>query len=144
MELALRRILLGETYTVGRLFSDGVDLGIYTLEDKDREIPGRPVEEWKKYAQTAIPRGRYQVKSVWFGHYNRLMPELQGVPGFTEIFIHTGNTSLDTAGCILIGQTWEGRDFIGKSLEAFNFLWPFLTAVWYSGNEAWITIEDAA
>jgi hypothetical protein len=143
MELALRRILLADSYTIGRLFSDDVDLDIYTLEDKVREIPELPVEQWKIYGQTAIPRGRYQVNPVWFGRYARLMPELQDVPGFTEIFIHPGATDKNTAGCLLVSKKWEGGDLLEASWEALDELWPLMTAVWDSGNEVWITVEDA-
>jgi hypothetical protein len=42
------------------------------------------------------------------------------VPNFEGIRIHPGNTSKDTEGCILLGYTWTGGDFIGKSKDAFN------------------------
>ena len=34
--------------------------------------------------------------------------------------IHTGNTSANTEGCILVGTTWAGKDFIGNSKIAFD------------------------
>ena len=42
------------------------------------------------------------------------------MPGFEGIRIHSGNTSKDTEGCILLGTTWTSGDFIGNSKLAFN------------------------
>ena len=49
------------------------------------------------------------------------MPHILNVPGFDGIRIHSGNTDKDTEGCILLGQTWDGKsDFIGSSRIVFN------------------------
>lgn len=42
------------------------------------------------------------------------------MPNFTGVRIHAGNTSADTEGCILLGTTWSGKDFIGNSKIAFD------------------------
>jgi hypothetical protein len=140
MNLKLLRTELGGTYTIGTLFADGVDISIFTLEDTVREQEGVPVDEWKIPGITAIPRGEYEVIPCWFGAYQKIMPLLKDVPGFTEIFIHTGNTSLDTKGCILVGSTWEGGDWIGKSRLAFSRLFPMIQTAWDSGEGVKITV----
>ena len=75
----------------------------YILEDKIREIPGVPVEQWKIPGKTAIPAGRYRVtleKSTKFG------PDtitLNNVPGYTTIRVHAGNDDDHTEGCPITG-----------------------------------------
>ena len=36
--------------------------------------------------------------------FGRIMPEIMGVPGYTGIRIHGGNTHRDTEGCPLLGR----------------------------------------
>jgi hypothetical protein len=88
--------------TLGVLFVDGV-FQCFTLEDPIREQLGVPVEVWKRPGETAIPAGCYEVTVTWSPRFQRNLPELRAVPGFSGIRIHTGNRSADTAGCILVG-----------------------------------------
>jgi hypothetical protein len=48
------------------------------------------------------------------------MPHILNVPNFTGVRIHAGNTSKDTDGCILLGYTYAGKDFIGNSKLAYD------------------------
>jgi hypothetical protein len=48
------------------------------------------------------------------------MPHILNVPNFTGVRIHAGNTSAHTDGCILLGTTWSGKDFIGNSRTAYK------------------------
>ena len=57
------------------------------------------------------------------------MLELQNVPNFQYILIHTGNTDSHTAGCLLIGETQQdldkGKDgFVGGSGDAYKKFYP--------------------
>jgi hypothetical protein len=54
------------------------------------------------------------------------MPHILNVPNFTGVRIHSGNTSADTEGCILVGTTWAGKDFIGNSKIAYKKLFDKL------------------
>lgn len=106
MRMRLQRRFLGEEYTIGRLYIDGIFL-CDTLEDKVRDYnadgdlddPG----ETKVYGKTAIPYGKYNVDLTMSQKFKRLVPLVMDVPGFTGIRIHRGNTAKDTEGCILPG-----------------------------------------
>ena len=112
MNIKIRRFEFGSTYTVGKLYIDDV-YQCFTLEDLVRE--GVKVD-----GQTAIPYGTYSVVIDHSNRFNRDMPHILNVPGFEGVRIHSGNTSKDTEGCILLGTTWAGNDFIGNSKIAFD------------------------
>lgn len=106
MKLTLKRIFLGETYTIGKLYIDGV-YQCDTLEDKviDVDKSGKfDGQEKKVYGESAIPYGKYDVIITLSPRFRRWLPELKNVPHFENIRIHSGNTVEDTHGCILIGQ----------------------------------------
>ena len=128
MELRLTRIARKAGYTIGRLYADGIYV-CDTLEDRDRLHFG----EKKVKGQTAIPAGRYAVVlnsySPRFGQkepYRSLakgcVPLLTGVPGFTGVRIHVGNSATDTEGCVLVGRnTVVGR--VMDSRATYVELW---------------------
>lgn len=127
MDLRLRRIARRDTYTIGKLFIDGVYF-CDTLEDKDRglkqSLPASVNRAKKVKGATAIPTGRYQVtlkiKSQRFSQKKQYefcdgyLPRLINVPAFDGILIHIGNTNKDTEGCILVGRNTK----VGKVLES--------------------------
>lgn len=126
MNLELKRVKFGEDYTIGHLSVDGRFL-CYTLEDKVREVIGEPVSSWKVQNQTAIPKGVYPVIITMSARFRTRLPLLMDVPGFSGVRIHTGNSSKDTEGCILVGSTWDGKSgWIGSSKVAFSILFPVL------------------
>ena len=111
MKLDIKRFKLGDTYTIGKLYIDGI-YHSYTLEDKVREV--------KIQNETAIPTGTYSVVIDHSNRFNRDLPHILNVPNFEGIRIHSGNSSKDTDGCILLGTTWTDGDFIGNSKIAFD------------------------
>jgi hypothetical protein len=119
MDIKIRRFEFGTTYTIGKMYIDGV-YHCFTLEDKVR-----PAGE-KVNGQTAIPYGSYPVIIDHSNRFNRDLPHVLNVPGFEGIRIHTGNTDADTEGCILVGSTWAGKDFVGNSKIAFDPLFEKL------------------
>lgn len=128
MKLILKRIHFGDTYTVGQLYEE-TELGenpiCYTLEDKVREVEGQPVSQWKVQNETAIPRGTYKVSITFSNRFQTRLPLLDNVDGYQGVRIHSGNSSKDTEGCILVGQTWDGKsDWIGSSKIALSVLLP--------------------
>lgn len=124
MKLRVKRLHFLDKCTIGKLYVDDEDVGIFTLEDKYREVEGKPVQEWKVPDETAIPKGTYKVTVDYSDHFQRLLPHVLDVPGYVGVRIHPGNTDLDTEGCLLLGKEWSGGDFVGKSREAFQELFP--------------------
>ena len=120
MNLTVKREHFGSTFTIGKIYKDEQFVG-YTLEDTVREELGVPVESWKVFGNTAIPVGSYKVIIDYSEHFKMKLPHILDVPGFQGVRIHTGNTSKDTEGCILVGSIWDGKsDWIGGSKTAFS------------------------
>ena len=106
MELLLERKYFKDTYTIGNLYIDG-KFFCNTLEDKNRDINKNGKFdglETKVYSETCIPFGTYEVIVNYSPKFKRELPRLLNVPYFDGILIHRGNTSQDSAGCILVGE----------------------------------------
>jgi hypothetical protein len=52
---------------------------------------------------SCIPAGTYRVKRDWSPKHGRKVYELQGVPGRSEIQIHSANDARELEGCIALG-----------------------------------------
>ena len=136
MKLDVVRTQFGADATNGLLFVDSV-FEAYTLEDEIRDI--------KVMHETAIPLGEYEIKyrtvGGWFtrekARYDKKfgagwfkgMLELQDVPNFTYVLIHSGNTDESTSACLLLGNTQQDLDmskdgFIGSSRLAYESFYP--------------------
>lgn len=142
MNLTLNRRPSSGASTLGDLYIDG-EWQCFTLEDTVREEADVPVEVWKVYGHTAIPAGRYQITLTHSGRFNRVLPLINDVPGFSGIRIHPGNTDADTDGCILTGKTISNHhDAIGMSRVAFDALFDRLCAAEAIGDEIWIDVVN--
>lgn len=140
MNIDVKRFYYGDKFTIGKLFVDGEYI-CYTLEDKMREEPNKAVSDWKIYANTAIPTGKYNLSINMSNRFKKILPLIENVDGFTGIRIHAGNTSKDTEGCILLGTTWDGKsDFIGNSRVALSLLMEKLSD---AVSKITISIENA-
>lgn len=140
MILVLLRDTLTPACSIGRLWMEG-EFFCWTLEDCMREIPGKPVSEWKIPGQTAIPQGRYPVALTVSPRFGRELPILIGVPGFEGVRIHAGNRAKDTEGCILPGFD-RGSDFVSRSREAEAALLFRLSAARMRGEPALIDVRN--
>lgn len=123
-----------------------------TLEDAYR-----PVKVWGK---TRIPQGTYNIKLRSVGRLNdeyahkfsfhKGMLWLQDVPNFEFVYIHCGNTSVDTDGCILVGKTIippvkspTKQYFLAGSQYTYINLYPqILASVLNGGAQLKIIDED--
>ena len=117
MKIKLVRIAFKETYTIGKLYVDGV-YECDVIEDKDRGLDDsmtvNEILKRKIKGQTAIPTGHYNIEITYSPKYKRMMPLLIGVKGFSGIRIHSGNTAKDTEGCLLVGKNKQ----VGMVLES--------------------------
>jgi|TARA_Y100000361_G_C11080678_1_gene300858 hypothetical protein len=151
MKLDVVRTQFGADATNGMLFVDGV-FECFTLEDQVREGS-------KVMKETAIPLGEYEIKYRNIGGYDSKyrarygtdwhngMLELQDVPNFTYILIHTGNTDEHTAGCLLVGETQQdldkGKDgFVGGSGDAYKKFYPKVRDALNAGEKVTIRYSD--
>lgn len=127
MKLELTRIALHDTYTIGKLYVDGVYF-CDTLEDKVRDINKNGIfdnGETKVQGKTAIPYGKYEVVWAYSPRFKRYTPRLLNVKSFAGVLIHAGNSHEDTDGCILLGQNKVTGKVI-NSKEFVNKLYPII------------------
>ena len=106
----LNRTAKKASYTIGRLSVEGEVL-CDTIEDKVRELVDINHDgdfddkgEGKVYGETAIPAGTYPLTLSMSNRFNRLLPEIHNVPGFSGVRIHSGNTEKDSHGCLIVGK----------------------------------------
>lgn len=128
MRLTLKRIANKDNYCIGKLYINGKYF-CDTLEDVDRGLDDSMTEadilKQKKYGQTAIPTGIYTVLLTYSPKYKKVMPLINNVKGYSGIRIHSGNTSKDTLGCLLVGKnTVVGR--LTDSRNTYNALYKRL------------------
>lgn len=133
MNITVKRIFKGPKYTIGKLSIDG-HYFCDTLEDTVRpagvKIPGK----------TAIPAGKYQIEITESIRFNRLMPIIKDVPGFSGVRIHSGNTAEDTEGCILVGfNRLKGK--VLDSRKTFQKLFKILIVAVRGGENLEIEIN---
>lgn len=135
MKLKIERVDIAENYTGGRLYiNDGYFAD--TIEDKDRCLECNP--EDKVYGKSAIPRGTYQCVIDFSGKFQKELPRLLDVPGFEGIRIHSGNSSEDSLGCILVGKNQHGN-WVSDSRSTFARLFAVMEDAYNRGEE--ITVE---
>lgn len=106
MKMLLKRRFLGDNYTIGTLYIDGIRF-CDTLEDKNRDVNKNgkfDKGEKKVQGETCIPYGTYKVTLNLSPRFKRPLPRLIDVPDFDGVLIHRGNTAKDTQGCILVGE----------------------------------------
>jgi len=141
MKIQVVRTQFGIDATNGMMFING-KFECYTLEDQYQAV--------KVMHETCIPEGTYQIKFRKVGgfhtkysaryknaHYGML--ELQDVPNFKYILIHSGNTDESTSGCILTGNTQQDLDLgkdgmIGQSRNAYERMYKKVAAVLLQGK----------
>ena len=153
MELLLKRIALKDTYTIGKLYVNGTYF-CDTIEDKVRDLNKNgdlnDVGEGKIPSLTAIPYGKYEITlkvqspkyslRTGYSWCKGYLPRLINVPHFEGILIHAGNTSSDSAGCILVGEN-KIKGQVINSMVILKKLYPILKEASDKNEDIWIKIE---
>lgn len=134
MRTKIIRVAEGKQSTLSQLYIDDI-FQCYLLEDKIRDV--------KIPKQTAIPKGNYTLRlNTWDGmnaEYRQKFPklhkgmiEINGLPNFSFVYIHIGNTYRQTAGCPLCGFGFEmvnGDYQVLRSKDAYQMIYPKLLAL---------------
>ena len=146
MELILERIAKRKTYTIGRLYIQRRIDDEYLAGTENQYFCDTLEPTWRDYAHgaykvnghSAIPEGRYPVVVSYSPKFQQWLPLLLNVPRFEGIRIHAGNTSCDTAGCILLGENRE----VGRVLDSRHYvnLLKRRLAQRPEGEGVWITV----
>jgi len=90
--------------------------------------------------ETAIPEGRYPLVMTKSMRFKKWLPLLLGVPGFSGVRIHAGNTAKDTQGCILVGENKKVGMVVNSRIWLQRLIVKFIHA--RDKDEAvYITIE---
>ena len=146
MQTKIIRIAEGKQSTLSHLYIDGI-FQCYLLEDKIRSV--------KIPKQTAIPAGIYTLRlNTWggknaeyrskFPKFHKGMIEINGLPQFSFVYIHIGNTYRQTAGCPLCGfgfEMTEGDYQVLRSTDAYKMIYPKLLKIAQSDDNG-ISIEN--
>ena len=139
MKLTLKRIALRQTYTIGKLYIDDVYF-CDTIEDTVRDINKNGKfdnGEKKLHSKTAIPYGTYEIKWTYSPRFKKYTPQLMNVPSFEGIRIHSGNTSADTEGCLILGENKQ----VGKVLNSRATINKFYPIIKKACSKGKVTIE---
>ena len=129
MNIQIHRLNDDGNSTIGVMYIDK-KFQCFTLEDTHNEP--------KIYGKTRIPTGSYAVElrkeggmvekynSKYDGHDGMLW--LRDVDNFEYVYIHVGNDSDDTDGCILVGRNCitQGIQTINGSVLAYKKLYPLI------------------
>lgn len=142
----LNRIAKKTKYTIGKLF-EGEAYFCDTLEDPVRELKDLNHDgdfndsgEGKIHGQTAIPAGTYEIKMTYSERFQKLMPILLDVPGYSGIRIHSGNKPEHTEGCILLGKNKIVGGLTDSRLWT-NMFYDTIKGYFKSGYQVFITIK---
>lgn len=146
MELKLKRVARQPTYTIGKLYVNGVYF-CDTVEDCDRLYFGLP----KISGITAIPCGRYEVvQNVYSPRFggrspykevcNGFVPRLLNVKNFEGVLIHIGNTAQDSSGCILLGKNKVKGKVLESAVTWKAFMQKYMLPAKKKNEKVFITI----
>lgn len=111
MNLTLARHTYRPDCTLGFMYDESGNFVCHTLE-----------EPWKgnKRKISCIPEGEYNCNPYSSAKFENVW-QIMNVPGRDKILIHSGNTTDDIEGCVLVGLTQgklKGKDAVLQSRDA--------------------------
>ena len=139
MKLTIKRTITRNSYTLGKLYVDGVYF-CDTLEDKDRGLTQsmsvEQIKSMKVPGETAIPKGTYRVTldvvSPKFSKYSFYMetckgklPRLIDVKGYEGVLIHVADGPKRDSlvqGCIGVGNL-SAEEYLMNGKKVFAELY---------------------
>ena len=140
MKLLMLREESKDGATLSKLY-DGSHYVCDILEDVVREIPGRPVSEWKIKGQTAIPAGVYKITFENSPRFGKDTLTVNGVEGYVGIRIHAGNTAKDTDGCQCPGRR-NSTNTVAYSQVCLAMIKDMCKTAMKQGQEVWLDIRN--
>ena len=153
LKLRLERRWKRDSYTIGALFVNDVRFS-ETVEDCDRGLDSsmslEEIKSKKIYAETAIPKGTYNVilsrsqkfmNKSWAIPYNGFVPELVNVKGFSGVRIHPANYATELEGCIAPGFNKVKGGVVNSVLTYTDLMKNYIYPAWERGEEIKLTIE---
>lgn len=145
VDFTLKRIAFKPTYTIGRLsesgayFCDTLEDPVRDLKDLNGDGDFDDAGEGKIYGKTAIPEGTYEIVMTFSPKFNKIMPLLVNVPGYSGIRMHSGRKPEHTEGCILTGKNKIVGELVDSPLWT-SMLYETLQKYIDSGYHVYITI----
>lgn len=148
MKLTHQRFSDNGESTLGLLYIDG-KFECYIIEDTYHTI--------KIKGKTRIPSGTYKLELRNDGgktkKYKKRFPDmhvgmlwLRNIQDFTYVYIHIGNSAVDSLGCLLTGDTINNNiiqdGFLGSSTAAYKRLYKKVAPVIKSGEYVYIEVID--
>lgn len=130
MNLVLKRDYFSLIAVAGTLYADGVKC-CDTLEPAIIEGYGKG---------SCVKPGTYSIDYHYSPKFRKYMLTLCGVKSRSGILIHSGNTSSDTTGCILVGERMD-NDRLSSSRDALHRLLKRVIFAMQIGSVT-ITIKD--
>lgn len=153
MELLIDRKWKKDTYTIGKWYANGKEIGD-SMEDKDRGLDSSmtvdKILKIKVKSETAIPTGTYEIQMTysprfsgraWGKKYNGKVPELLNVKGFSGVRIHPMNSALDSSGCLGIGKNNIKGRITNSTNYYYNLLDNYILPAIKRGEKITITIK---
>lgn len=157
MRLLLNRSFKGAEYSIGHLYIETNGQMVYfcdTLEPIDRGLKKTQseavIKSRKVAGKTAIPLGTYAITlkvqspkfrtRYWAKFCDGYLPTILGVPCFSRVLIHVGNTVKDTEACLLVGNNRLKGKVLDSALT-FERLYKKLKAADDRGENLSITIQ---
>lgn len=144
MEIVIKRLFFKPSYTIGRLWVDGVPF-CDTLEPPCLHLNNHSslgmIKNARERAPMAVPNGRYRVLVTPSRKWGRWLPQLVGVPAFPTVLIRAGNKPSDTEGDILLGRNIRPGYVLDSTAHSLA-LTRKATEAMGRGEEVWATLRS--